>query len=155
MSIHTKSVWISMLLAACGSMAFGAEKPIPQMKLPAAVQKAAAEQSHGATVRRYVQDVEGGRMEYEMEMLVHGHSKDVTFASDGRLLEVEEQVDLQKLAPVVQSALRSRAGKGTIQKVESITKQGKLVAYEAQVLIDGRHREIQTGANGERLARNE
>ncbi len=155
MNIHASSVWIGMLLTACGSMALGVEKPISQMDLPPAVQKAAAEQSHGATVRRFVQDVEGGRMEYEMELLVRGHSKDLTFAPDGRLLEVEEQVDLEKLAPAVQSALRSSAGKGNIQKVESITKEGKLVAYEAQVLIHGRHREIQTGANGERLAKSE
>ena len=88
-------------------------------------------------------------------MVVNGHSKDVSIAPDGRLLEIEEQVELSQLPPGVRDGLQNKAGKGTITKVELITKNGKVVAYEAQVRTSGRHSEIQVGPNGEPLSHEE
>jgi hypothetical protein len=51
----------------------------------------------------------------------------------------------------VQSGLRAQAGSGKIAKVESITKNDKLVAYEAQVIGNGKRSEIQVGPNGQQL----
>jgi hypothetical protein len=64
---------------------------------------------------------------------------------------VEEQVDINALPLTVVNSLRRQAGEGTITKVESLTKHGEIVAYEAQVDSNGKHREIQVGPNGERL----
>jgi hypothetical protein len=55
----------------------------------------------------------------------------------------------------VQDALKKRAGGGTIAVVESLTKQGRLVAYEAHVKHGIRRSEIQVGPNGEKLKRPE
>jgi hypothetical protein len=140
---------------AFSSLTYAAEKSVPRAELPPAVQKTADEQSKGATVKRFVKDNEDGQLEYEMEMVVNGHSKDVSIAPDGRLLEVEEQVELSQLTPTVQAGLKNKAKKGTITKIESITKNGKVVAYEAQVRTDGRHSEIQVGPNGESLSHEE
>jgi hypothetical protein len=52
----------------------------------------------------------------------------------------------------VQYALKKRAGNGTIGKIESLTKRGKLVAYEAHVKTGAKRSEIQVGPNGEKLA---
>jgi hypothetical protein len=41
-----------------------------------------------------------------------------------------------------------KAGSGKSTKVESITKQGKLVAFEAQVRTDGKCSEVQVGPDG-------
>jgi len=46
-------------------------------------------------------------------------------------------------------------GGGKIGKVESITKQGKLVAYEAHVTTNGKRSEIQVGPDGRPLAHEE
>jgi len=134
---------------------YAAEKAVSRAELPAAVQKTAQEQSKGATIRRFVKDNEDGQLEYEMEMVANGHSKDVSIAPDGRLLEVEEQVALSQLPAKVEGSLQGKAGKGVITKVESITKNGKLVAYEAQVRTNGRHSEIQVGPGGETLSHEE
>ena len=128
-----------------------AEKKISQADLPPAVQKAAQEQSKGATVKGYSQDNENGQVEYEIEMIVNGHYKDVAFSPDGRVLEVEEQVEMAALPASVQSGLNNKAGKGSITKVESITKHGAIVAYEAQVNTMGKHSEIQIGPDGKPL----
>jgi uncharacterized membrane protein YkoI len=131
---------------------YGAEKKISQSELPAVVQKTAQEQSKGTTIKGYSKDTENGQLEYEIEMTVDGHSKDVSIAPDGRVLEVEEQVQLNSLPANVQLALKTKAGKGEITKVESIVKSGKLVAYEARVKADGEHREIQVGPEGKALS---
>ena len=134
-----------------GTLAYAAEKPIPREMLPPAVQKTADAMSKGATTKRFIKDNEGGHLEYEMEMAVNGHSKDVSIAPDGRLLEVEEQVALESLPNNVREGLRTKAGQGTITKVESITKHDKIVAYEAQVRTGGKHAEIQVGPDGKAL----
>jgi len=135
-----------------GSSAPAQEKHLKRSDLPPAVQKTADEQSKGATVRGYGSEVEGGQLAYEVELTVNGHSRDVTIAPDGSVLEIEEEVALAALPAAVREALQQQAGSGTITKVESLTKQGKLVAYEAQVRTGTKRAEIQVGPDGKPLA---
>ena len=48
--------------------------------------------------------------------------------------------------------MTNAAAGGKIGKVESLTKQGKLVAYEAVVTAGTKHHEIQVGPDGKKLA---
>jgi hypothetical protein len=137
------------------AFAGAAEKAISRSQLPVAVQRTADEQAKGSTVRGYSKDSEDGKLEYEVQLLVNGHTKDVTIAPDGRLLEIEEEVSLDSLSPQVRSGLAARAGKGKITKVEALTKQGKIVAYEAQIILAGKRSEAQVGPDGGRLAHDE
>jgi hypothetical protein len=149
--MSTKMISAGVCICVAGAIAYGAEKKIGKSELPAAVQKAADSAAQGATVRGYSTEVENGQPEYEMELTVNGHSRDVTFAADGNVIEIEEQVELQSLAPTVRSALQQRAGNGKITKVESLTKHGAIVAYEAKVARDGKQFEVQVGPDGQRL----
>lgn len=142
---------IGVVLVGFLPYSIAAERTVQRDELPAAVQKTADAQSKGATVKRYVKDNEGGHPAYEVEMIIEGHSKDVSIAPDGRILEVEEQVILETLPADVRQVLQGKAGRGTITKVELITKSGRIVAYEAQVRTAGRHREVQVGPNGKAL----
>jgi len=76
-------------------------------------------------------------------------------AADGTVVEVEEQVTLDSLSPEVKAGLQAKAGKGKILKLESLTKKGKLVAYEAQVETNGKKSEVQVGPDGKPLAHEE
>lgn len=150
-----KTLIISAIVAlttGLSTMGIAQEKKIQKSDLPAAVQKTAAEQSEGATVRGYSTEMEGGKQLYEVELMKDGHSKDVSMTADGQVAEVEEQVDLTTLPDAVKSGLQEKAGKGTITKVESLTKGGALVAYEAQVKNGARRSEVQVGPEGKALA---
>ena len=151
MLTFTKSSTVLLLASLLTLSAMAAEKQISRAQLPESVRKTADEQAKGATVRNYTTEIENGRREYEVEMTINGHTKDVSIGTDGRLLVIEEQVDVKSLPTHVVSALRGRAGRGLITKVESITKLGSLVAYEAQVDSAGKHSEIQVGASGQAL----
>ncbi len=128
------------------------EKKIKKSDLPAAVQKTADEQSKGATVKGYNSEVEDGKTIYEVELTVNGHSRDVSISPAGEVVELEEEVTLDSLPVEVRDGLQKKAGAGKITKVESLTKKGKLVAYEAQVRTNGKKSEVQVGPDGKPLA---
>jgi hypothetical protein len=146
-------------LAAGGLLLAGAasaqEKKIKRSDLPAAVEKTVAAQSAGATIRGFSTEKEKGQTLYEVEMTVNGHSKDLSIAADGSIVEIEEQVALDSLSPEVKAGLQAKAGKGKLVKVESLTKKEKLVAYEAQVETNGKKSEVQVGPDGKPLAHEE
>jgi hypothetical protein len=127
------------------------EKKIQRADLPPAVEKTVAAQSQGATIKGFSQETENGQTYYEAEMMVSGHSKDVLIDKDGAIVEVEEQVAFDSLPATVREGLQSKAGRGKIVKVESLTKQDKLVAYEAKVQADGKKKEVQVGPDGKPL----
>jgi uncharacterized membrane protein YkoI len=130
---------------------FGQEKKVKQSELPPAVQKTAEEQSKGATVKGYSQEKEDGQVVYEVALVVNGHGKDISIDGQGNVIEVEEEVDLKSLPAEVREGLQKQAGKSAIGKVESLTKRGTLVAYEAQVKNGKKHSEIQVGPDGKPL----
>ncbi len=138
----------ALLLAGTAS---AQEKKIKRSDLPPAVEKTVAAQSAGATIRGFSTEKEKGQILYEVEMTVNGHSKDISMAADGSIVEIEEQVALDSLSPEVKAGLQAKAGRGKILKVESLTKKDKLVAYEAQVETNGKKSEVQVGPDGKPL----
>jgi hypothetical protein len=140
----------TMLLAALAP-APGQEKRIKRSDLPPAVEKAVVEHSRGATIHGFSQEKEAGKTFYEAELMVNGHSQDVLMDEDGAVVEVEEQVATESLLPAVRAGLQAKAGNGKLVKVETLTKRGKLVAYEAQVLTKGKKSEVQVGPDGKPL----
>jgi len=127
------------------------EKKIRRADLPPAVEQTVAAQSHGAAIQGFSQERENGEMFYEAELTVNGHSKDILIDANGMIAEIEEQVDFESLPGAVKQGLQAKAGKRQIVKVESLTKRGKLVAYEAKVHGAGKTSEIQVGPDGKNL----
>src|SRR5258708_39907957 len=144
-----------VVLAASGLLLAGTssaqEKKIKRSELPPAVEKTVAAQSAGATIKGFSTEKENGQTLYEAEMTVNGHSKDISMTADGSIVEIEEQVVLHSLSADVKAGLQPKAGKGKILKVESLTKKGKLVAYEAKVETNGKKSEVQVGPDGKPL----
>ena len=151
MQIETAAVAL-LIVTLLGTQAAAQERKLTRSELPAAVQRTADEQSKGATVHGYSTEKDEGQTVYEVEMTMHGRSRDVTIDSTGNVLEVEEQVTLDSLPEAVRTGLKQAAGSGTITNVESLTKRGKLVAYEAHVHTGSKRSEVQVGPNGKPLA---
>jgi len=128
------------------------EKRIKREDLPAAVEKTVAEQSKGAIVRGFSEEVEKGVTYYEAELTVNGHGRDILMNKQGKIVEVEDVVSLDSLPAAVREGLQEAAGAGKIGKVESLTKNGKLVAFEAAVKTGNKRSEIQVGPDGKKLA---
>lgn len=143
-------VFIATLSVA--AIASASERKIPRSALPPAVEKTVQQQTQGATVREFTMETENGKVEYEVEMTANGHSKDVSIAPDGTILEVEETVTFDSLPTAAKAALLARANDAKIGTIESVSRNGKIVSYEAHVVSGGKRSEIAFGPNGEKLA---
>ena len=128
---------------ALSSSAYAAERAVPCNTLPDAVQRHSKSLLEpGTTIHGCVKDVSAGKTAYEIELITPKGSKDVTFSPAGDILEVEQQVDLATLPPPVAAAFAKAATGGKLGKVESLTRQGKLISYESTVEKGGKHREV-------------
>jgi hypothetical protein len=76
---------------------------------------------------------------------------DILIDATGAVVEVEEEIAMDKLSADVKAGLLAKAGKGKIRKVESIKKHDKIVAYEAKVDSNGKKSEVQVGPDGKPL----
>lgn len=153
--VHRLSLATLLIALATVSVAQAQEKKLKREQLPPAVEKTVAIESQGATIKGFATEVEKGQRLYEVALNVNGHSKDISMDKSGNVVEVEEEVTMDSLPAAVQEGLRKAAGRGTIGMVESLTKSGKLVAYEGHVKTGKKRSEIQVGPNGEKLARPE
>jgi hypothetical protein len=131
------------------------EKKVDRAALPPAVEKTVQAHSQDATIKGFTTEVENGKRVYEAEMMVNGHSRDIEIAPDGSLNEVEEEVAFDSIPANVQAILTAKAKGAKITKVESLTKQDKLVAYEAATLKGSKRGEIQVGPHGQKLLHEE
>ena len=146
---------LMVMLGVSFIVASAQEKKIKREQLPPAVEKTVAAESQGATIKGFASEREHGQQFYEVSLNVNGHNKDILMDAAGNVVEVEEEVSFGSLPSNVQDTLKKRVRGGTITVVESITKNGQLVAYEAHVKHGIRRSEIQVGPNGEKLKRPE
>ena len=153
MHLHKKLV-LSVVVTGLATISTiqAQEKKLKREELPPAVEKTVAQQSKGAAIRGFSTELEDGKRLYEVELVVSGHGKDISMDEKGNIVEVEEEVSIESLPASVKDGLTKAAGSGTVGKVESITKNGKLVAYEAVVKTGTKHSEIQVGPDGKKLA---
>ena len=125
------------------------EKPVKMKSLPKAVQQTVEEQSKGAAILGLSKETEKGKTYYEVELKIDGHHKDVLIDSTGAVVESEEEIALDSLPPAVKSGIEKQMGKGKIVMIESITRNGSLVAYEAHIKTGRKSKEIKVGTDGE------
>ena len=149
------SNFVIVAALSLATIAAAQEKKIQRADLPPAVEKTVAAQSAGATIKGFSSEKEKGQTYYEAEMTVSGHSKDILIDANGGIAEIEEQVAVDSLPAAVKDGLQAKAGSGKILKVESLTKDDKLVAFEAVVQTAGKKKEIQVGPDGKSLAHEE
>jgi uncharacterized membrane protein YkoI len=126
------------------------ETTVAMKDLPVPVQKAIQEQSKGATLRGLSKEVEDGKTEYEAELTVNGHGKDISFDRTGTVVSVEEEVKLEAVPAAARSAIEKASQGGTLRKVEAVTENGKTF-YEASIRKNGKSMEFQVDSNGARV----
>jgi hypothetical protein len=106
------------------------------------------------------QENENGQIYYKAKMKVDKRSKDVLIDANGDVLRVGEQVPVDRLPAEVKAGIKAKAGfLGRIAEVESITKNDRLVAYEARVekpiwIVNGlvmMPSKVQVGPDGKKL----
>ncbi|MEO6807630.1 MAG: PepSY domain-containing protein [Isosphaeraceae bacterium] len=120
--------------------ALGDDDLIDLAQVPAVVTQAAAKAVPGARWTSAEKDDEDGKVVYELSGAnAKGQVVDVSVTAEGTVLEVETEIALADVPAVVTAALKAKHPKFKPESVESVAKNGKVVAYE----FDG------DGPNGE------
>ena len=124
---------------------YAKEKKIKQSEMPPAVQQTAEQQSAGegnAVTGYTVNKAEGGTL-YTMDLVADGLARKTVIAADGTLVSVQQEMAWDKVPADVQTDFTNVSGKGKLGPVSSITKDGKIVTYEAKLEKDGRMNHVQ------------
>ena len=129
------------------AIAQDSEKKVKMSDLPAAVQQAVREHSKDGKLRGLATEMDKGKKVYEAEFTVAGHSKDITFDSDGHVMSVEEETPLARIPAAARAAIESAANKGKVVEVETVTEDGKTF-YEAHVKTGRKKSEVKVDASG-------
>jgi uncharacterized membrane protein YkoI len=135
------------MLIVVVAAANAADQRIRLDDMPAVVQQAVKEQSRGAVVRGYSKELENGKLSYEAELTINGHSKDISFDEAGKVVTVEEEVALETIPAAARESILKAAGTGKIKKVERV-QENDATSYEAVIVRNGKKRELKVDANG-------
>ncbi len=125
------------------------EESVKMDDLPAPVKKTVLEVSKGVKLRGLTREVEKGETFYEAELDVNGRTRDVIMDASGAVVLIEEEVTLSSVPAVVRAAIEKHAEGGEIELVETLTRNGKIEAYEIHVKKDAEEKEFKIDPAGQ------
>lgn len=105
------------------------EMKLSRGDVPAQVLAAFAKAYPSATPSRFAREEKGGKTFYEVESREGRVSRDLLFAPDGALVEVEERISPADLPSAVREAIDALGPKVTIRRAERVTRGG-CVTYD-------------------------
>lgn len=126
-----KKIWIALTAVFALSVVSAQAKGLQLMDLPAAVQKTVRETLKGGEIKNISKEVEKGVTQYEVESMLNGKHRDFNVDGKGKLLVVEEEVDIASIPAAARAAIEKRVAGGKLGMVESVTKPDGATLYEA------------------------
>ena len=127
-----KQTFFALLtVVAIAGLAGAAAKSLQVKDLPAAVQKTVQDTLKGAEIKNISKEVEKGVTQYEVETMLNGKHRDFNVDAKGKLIVVEEEVELAGIPAAAKAAIEKKMAGGKLRMVESVDKGDGQVLYEA------------------------
>ncbi len=142
-----KLVTLFALGIALIGLAIAADTKVKMESLPPAVQAAVTAQTKSATLVGLSKEVEKGKTTYEVETKVNGKTRDLLLDATGKLVEVEEETDINSIPAAARQAIQKKPAGGTVKRVETLTR-GSSVSYEAAIQKNSKNSEVNVNADG-------
>ena len=154
--IRMPAVWTVVALALAGPVTRADEEKVPLDKLPKPVLNAVKARFPRAELKGAGKETEDGKTVFEVALVNQGQKIDVTLTADGKIAEMEKEIDATKLPKAVSGALDGKYPKAMYKRVEEVIKvEGgteKLAHYEVLlVTADKKTVEVEVGADGKIL----
>lgn len=128
------------------------ETNIERSELPPAVEKTVAREGKRLSVRGFSKETEHGQTLYEAKFRIPGAwNKSLLIDENGSVIAEEEWISTAALPRAVLQSIKVQAGHGKIIKVQTITKNGQVTAYEAKIMTNGKRTKIQVSQDGRLL----
>src|SRR5260370_25044643 len=116
--MHYKPSLIALLTASAGVVA-ASDKPVKITDLPPPVRQSVDKETKGATLRGLSREIENGKVYYEAETTVDGRNRDILFSESGNVVEIEEQVPLERVPAGARTAISKSSARGHRMNVEA------------------------------------
>ena len=120
-----------LTVVAISGLAGGAAKSLQVKDLPAAVQKTVQDTLMGAAIKNISKEVEKGVTQYEVETMLNGKHRDFNVDAKGKLVVVEEEVDMASIPAAAKAAMEPKMAGGKLKMVETVDKGDGVTLYEA------------------------
>jgi hypothetical protein len=121
---------VFLTVVTISGVAFAA-KSLAVKDLPAPVQKTVQDTLKGGEIKNISKEVEDGVTQYEIESMLNGKHRDFNVDAKGKLLVVEEEVDITGIPAAAKAAIEKKAAGGMLGMVETVTKSDGTTLYEA------------------------
>jgi hypothetical protein len=126
-----KQAVLAFLTVAAISGLAGADKSLQVKDLPAAVQKTVQDTLKGGEIKNISKEVEKGVTQYEVETMLGGKHRDFNVDAKGKLVVVEEEMDIAGIPGAARAAIEKKVAGGKLRMVESVDKGDGETLYEA------------------------
>ena len=123
-----------VLLTAMAISGLVAGKDLQVKDLPPAVQKTVQDTLKGAEIKNISKEVEKGVTQYEVETILNGKHRDFNVDAKGKLVVVEQEVDLAGIPAAARAAIGKKTAGGKLAMVESVDKGDGVMLYEASYI---------------------
>ena len=110
------------------------EEKVPLDKLPKDVVKAVKAKFPKAEMANAVKLTADGKTTYEVTLKTGKLGIDVTLTADGKITQIEKELDFKDLPKAVAAAFTEKYPKANIKRIEELSKEDKIISYE--MLID-------------------
>ena len=120
-----------LTVAAISGLAAAAAKSLQVKDLPAAVQQTVQDTLKGAEIKNISKEVEKGVTQYEVETMRNGKHRDFNVDAKGKLIVVEEEVDMASIPAAARAAIEKKMAGGKLKMVETVDKGDSVTLYEA------------------------
>jgi hypothetical protein len=149
MKLNVSILGAAVLFAAT---LYATDKPIKFSDLPKVVQETMLKETKatGAKIKNTLIEMEDGKMYYECEsILANGKTRDFLVDPQGKVYEVEDEVEEGEIPAAVKAVVeKAAAGGGKITKLEAVKHDGKVVGYEATVVKNGKKTSLELNPDG-------
>lgn len=118
------------------------------VKAPAAVLDAFKKAYPNAQVKSVSSEKEDGKVQYELEMVDGGVTRNVIYTVDGKLVATEDGITAAQLPKVVSDAVMKKYPKGTLSEVEKVLSAAGVTSYEMVVTNAGKKTTVEVDDKG-------
>jgi hypothetical protein len=145
----------ALLLVAAAARAD--EQKIAPDKLPRAVADAVKNRFPGGKITSAEKEKENGKVVYDIELTQKGRHYEMDIQEDGTVIEIEKQVNLEKLPEAVRKALDDKYPNAKIKEVMEVNKvDGKKetpINYEITITTAGnKSMEVTISLDGKKVS---
>jgi uncharacterized membrane protein YkoI len=126
------------------------EKPLKKADVPKAVLSSFEKAYPHATAKGYSGESKDGKTVYEVESVEGKTHRDILYAADGTVLEIEEGMKVSDLPEEVRAAVKREYPNGSIASAEKLTK-GESTQYEVVVKHGKKKTEMKIDPSGKVL----